>query len=337
MRSRSVVRSRYLAGVLFFLGVLAEPAHACDPCALYNASRLTGHSEDSYIVALSQQFTSYAVSDPTAANVESAELTRGYNTTQLTLGFDASDSLGFQLTLPFVYRAFDQIENFRETSEDESGIGDGVLSVSYSPIVVREPNRATILSFTLGLKLPTGDTGGLEDSVTENETTSARHPSSGMVAHHQIGQSTGLGGRILTIGTGSVDTILGVTLLSRWEKLLFLASLQYSVRTEGDFDYQFDNDVLWNAGPGLYLHTADDLTIAVRGVVSGEEKGKDTFEGQAVEGSSVSNVYMGPEILLTIQSAISLEIALDIPLYADDSEATITPDYRLRSGVSYRY
>ncbi len=85
----------------------------------------------------------------------------------------------------------------------------------------------------------------------------------------------------MALGSGSYDGIVGTGVYGRWRKGFFTASLQYAIRSEGDFDHQYANDLTWFGGPGIYLVLTHKYTLALQAVVSGETKGKDTFGGGA--------------------------------------------------------
>ena len=66
--------------------------------------------------------------------------------------------------------------------------------------------------------------------------------------------------------------------------------MQYAIRTEGDFGYQFANDWIWYGGPGVYLVLGGKSTLAFQAVVSGESKGQDTIDGVATDDTATTVV-----------------------------------------------
>ncbi len=325
----------YIVASLLSLTTYSQQAAACDACALYNASRISGHLTGSLSLSINEQYTSYRIAEENAYNTRSADLTRSYSTTQLNVGYDLSDNLGIQGTLPFVVRNFDEVTNYRADEESETGIGDGSIAINYSPVSIRETDQSVILSFVGGIKLPTGDSGSLsQDSQTETDHAD-RVIGPATVQHHQLSGIPGLSGRTLSIGTGSVDYILGSTLNTRWDRILMLGVAEYSIKSEGSFDYRFANELLWNVGPGAYLLLNDDYTIILRCVLSGEHTDRDTHKGNKVPDSAVRNLYLGPEFIVTLNNRITIELGIDIPF--DTEPSAILPDYRLHSAVSYRF
>lgn len=319
-----------LVAVAFF--AFQQNATACDPCALYSVSKLAGHTENVVTLALSEQFTKYKRSN--AQDVRSGEFTRDYSTTQLIGAYDFNERFGVQASVPFIYRSFDAVTGFRETDESETGIGDSSFLLSFSPISVREADKASVLSLFAGVKVPTGDSGSLDDALTLSQSPRLNNETHNR--HHTVSVGSGTSGRVLTIGTGSTDFLIGSSLSLRRDKVFLLSSLQYAFRTEGDYDYRFDNDLLWNTGPGVYAVLDDAYSVAFRLAVNGEHKGKDRFQGADVEDSQVRNLYVGPEAIFTWRSKMFGELGLDIPVESRKT-STIEPDYRVRFTMGYRF
>lgn len=305
---------------------LVTSAYACDPCALYNVSKLQGHSKNTIAVALSEQFTKFKRIE--LNNLSNTEYTKGFSTSVFSTSYDLKDDLGLQLNIPFIIRDYVKRERFNESGEIDSGIGDISLGANYSPLTYRKNQYSAILSLYGTIKFPTGDTGSLPK---DNSSRLAHHPGP------TLGATGASGGRTLTIGTGSTDYIFGTSFSARIDRLLWLSTFQYAIRTEGDFDYRFDNDIVWNTGPGAYLILKDNQTLALRAVFSGEHKGKDVLDGNKVSGSAISNLYLGPEIIATLNQNWLADFGFDIPVYVDKSDSTLEPDWRIRTSISYRF
>ena len=304
--------------------IASTPALACDPCALYSATRLSGHKAGAFTLSLNEQFTNFdRAPGRERDSLQNGEVVRDYSTTQLALGYDITEQTGVQLSLPVISRRFDEYTNYRSSDESETGIGDAALTASFTPLADRNPGEAWVLGLFGGVKLPTGDAGSLE----------SEEPSS-IARHHSIGG--GSSGRALSLGSGSFDFPLGAYALARIDRAFVLASVQYTVRTEGDFDYEFADDTLWSAGPGWYVLLNDDYTLAARAVVSGESKGSDRHEGNLVDGSALSEIYAGPELIVTFGS-LSAEFGFDVRTTGVDDDAVAVPDYRIRVGLNYRF
>jgi hypothetical protein len=151
------------------------------------------------------------------------------------------------------------------------------------------------------------------------------------------GSETGIGGHDLTLGSGSFDGLVGTALYTRWKRLFLTGSMQYAIRTEGDFGYQFANDWMWFGGPGVYLGMGLKYTLALQAVVSGESKGEDTINGVASDDTAITSVYLGPQINFTWSDRLSAQIAADLPVSITSSGQQIVPDYRVRAALTWRF
>jgi len=113
--------------------------------------------------------------------------------------------------------------------------------------------------------------------------------------------------------------------------------IQYAIRSEGDYSYQFANDLTWAGGPGGFLIMTEDMTLSVQAIVSGEHKGLDTFQGTPAEDTGVTSVYLGPQINFTWSDRLSTQLGVDLPVSIDNTALQTVPDYRLRFGVTWRF
>jgi len=148
---------------------------------------------------------------------------------------------------------------------------------------------------------------------------------------------SGIHGHDLTLGTGSFDGIVGTGIFTRWKKLFLTANAQYAIRTKGDFDYQFANDLTWSGGPGVYLALGHQYTLALQAVVSGEHKDTDTFQGASADDTGVTAVYLGPQLSLTWGSKLSAQVGADLPISIDNTALQTVPDYRVRAGLTWHF
>jgi hypothetical protein len=317
--------------------ILSSDAHACDPCSLYNVSRLLGTEKNSFTISLSEQYTRFK-SVSQELRPRDGEIGRDFSVTQFAVAYDFLDELGVQFTLPLVYRNFDLYERFTPARGSETGIGDMIISTNYTALNYQSGDWLNLLVFTFGIKLPTGDTGslkkipdspGLPDSSGQNDTMMLTHK------HHTV--SGALGGRALSLGSGSVDYLFGASSLNRFRRYLLLGNFQYSHRTSGSFDYQFGNDLVWSFGPGYFVLVREATTIALRGVLSGEYKEKDTFENIRVDRSGINNTYVGPEVIISIDNNLIIDTGIDFLIADRGSSSLIIPSFRVRSGISYRF
>jgi hypothetical protein len=113
--------------------------------------------------------------------------------------------------------------------------------------------------------------------------------------------------------------------------------MQYAVRSQGAYGYQFANDWTWFGGPGMYLLLGDKHTLALQAVVSGETKGQDTRNGGATDDTAVTSVFLGPQIIYTWSSRLSVMAGADLPVSIVSSGEQLVPDYRVRAAVTWRF
>jgi len=327
--------SRVVAlGIVLALTVLAgdRVALACDPCAFYNLSRLQGTHEQSLTLSLSEQYSSFRVANPERLPREGSR-TRSFSTTYLSVGYDVSERIGVQLSVPYIYTSSDRIERFARVSKNsESGFGDLALIGQFSLYQDLQPEYATLAGVSFGVKFPTGDTGSLGEFSSELGSGS---PDLQLRHHNPAG---GLGGaRFLSLGTGSYDFIFGGNLLRRQGRFLAMGYAQYVHRTEGDFDYRFADDFIWSLGPGYYLHLDHEESLVFRLAIGGEHKGMDRLNSQKVLGSRVSNIFISPEVIVSFFAGYVFELGVDLPVYRGSSSALNETRYRVRSALSYRF
>jgi hypothetical protein len=157
-------------------------------------------------------------------------------------------------------------------------------------------------------------------------------------AQHVPGEvPSGVHGHDLALGSGSTDILVGARGFASWRRFFATAGLQYLIRTEGSFDYQYANDLLWFAGPGYFALLHDDYTLGVQAMVSGESKGNDTVDGERLDDTAMTSVYMGPALRATWKDRLSADIVLDLPLLQNNSSLQLVPNYRIRGGLTWRF
>lgn len=301
-------------------------ALACDPCTLYNVSRLLGHEENKYTISINENFTKFKSIDESLIPRD-GQVGTNFSSTQVSLTYDIFNNAGVQFVLPVIYRNYDVYERFQGKSDSEFGLGDIILNANYSPINYKAGNWTVFSTIILGLKLPSGNTGSLREIKPDSDTNNE-------LKHHNL--SGAQGGRALSLGTGSIDYLAGITNLILYDRFILMSNAQYSYRTEGSFDYEFGDDFLWSAGPGYYVHLGEDYSVALRAVLSGEHKRMDYLDNLPVSRSKISNLYLGPELIIIYGKRMLFDLGFDY-LINDYKDSLIVPDFRIRSGIAYRF
>ena len=229
--------------------------------------------------------------------------------------------------MPLIYRSFRRADGFAIDEGTESGPGD-VSLVGNWRVIRREEKHSTFAWNILGgVKFPTGSSDRLFEEVLEL-TAPPSPPGAPDGAVH---------GHDLTLGSGSFDGIVGTGLFARYNRGFLNANVQYAIRSTGDFEYRYANDLVWNGGPGVYLVLDERYTVSAQLIVSGEHKGKDTFRGANAEDTAVTAVYLGPQINFSWSDKLGAEIGLDIPVSIDNSDLQSVPDYRVRGGFTWHF
>ena len=349
-RAAGAVLALWLAGTL----PPGRPAAACDVCAVYTATEM-GESRTGLRLGVAEQYSSFNtikrdghdIGNPANERVNSS-------ITQLVFGYGITPRVGVQLNLPVVARQFRRLDHDgRIVHDDESGIGDLSLIgnvLAYSDIREETVFRVGVLG---GIKFPTGDSSRLGEELEEDEHEEEaalqaaarrirpRHtPSPGPGPGGGGGQAalvSGVHGHDLALGSGSYDGIIGASVFWSWRRLFVTAATQFAIRGEGDFDYQFAHDLTWLGGPGVFALLTHNYSLGLQAVLSGETKGRDTQQGQRLDDTGITALYVGPGLTLTWGTSLAADVALDLPAVQDNTAVQIVPDYRIRGGLTWRF
>ncbi len=313
--------------VVFTFGVLvaaAGHAPACDLCAIYTAMEAQGSARTGLFLGAAEQFTHFGtlqfdgreVPNPSGQRLDSS-------IAQAIVGYSFTQRFSLQANVPLIYRSFKRPEGFTIDEGSESGLGD--VSVLGKFLVWRLDTEDFTVTWNLlgGVKFPTGSTSRLQEELHETEVEGA--PESGIHGHD------------LTLGTGSFDGLVGTSAYLRYRRLFATGTVQYSIRSEGDYDYRFANDLTWSGGPGGYLLLAHTYTLALQAVVAGEHKGTDSFHGQSAVDTGITSVYLGPKLIATWKDRLSADVGIDLPVSIENTALQAVPDFRVRAGLAWRF
>jgi hypothetical protein len=320
---RRVHRPRGAGLIILITLALSRPGHApaCDVCAVYTATEMA-ERRPGLRLGVAQQVTSFgplqesghAVPNPANEHMTSA-------ITQVVVGYNLTPRLGLQLNLPIVSRTFQRLEQGRPHDGDETGVGD--LSLLAHVLAASTVTERSVFRFSLlaGLKLPSGDSGRLREELHESADAEA----------------SGIHGHDLTLGSGSVDGLVGGQLFWSWQRLFVTAAGQYALRTTGAFGYRFADELTWSSGPGVFVVLGHDYTLAAQAVVSGETKGKDSLDGAPSGDTGVTSLYAGPGFGVTWRTSLAADVAVDLPVVQHNTALQLLPDLRVRGGVTWRF
>jgi hypothetical protein len=331
-------------------------ARACDVCAVYTATEMQARRTGPRVGVAEQltRFTTLRRDGDEVENVADERLTSSI--TQVLLGWNVTPRLGVQLNLPIISRTFRRLEEGRIRHGDETGIGDLALighALAHSVVTERSAFHFSLLG---GLELPTGDSDRLGEELAARHGHGAAGLRLPVVARGAIrprhgpgdpapppapgaprAVESGVHGHDLALGSGSVDGIVGGQLFWSWRRAFLAASLQYAIRSEGDFEYRYANDLTWHGGPGVFVLLTHGYTLGLQGLVSGETKDKDRQAGRRLGDTAITAVYAGPGLAFTWGTALSADLFTDLPVVQHNSALQILPDFRLRGGVTWRF
>ncbi len=336
-----------------FIALLASTgaAVACDLCGCYTPQLETlpppaGLSAPGFgglYGAVAEQYTYFntvqvdgrEVANPTSQHLDSS-------ITQVVGGYSFKSRFALQVNLPFIYRSFSRPEGFATDRGTESGLGDvsllgklvafhreigGGREVSFadpkSPRMIdHEPVFTASVVLLGGVKFPTGNSSRIKEEFNEVEVEGA--PESGIHGHD------------LTLGTGSYDGIFGEQMALRYRNFFFEQNVQFTLRGDGLHQYHFANDLSWSGGPGYYFVRNERMIVGLQGVVSGEYKDVDRFQGYAAEDTGVTSVFLGPRLVASF-GKISAELEAELPVSIHNTALQVVPDYRISAAFAIRF
>ncbi len=327
---------------LLFLSLLAllvavAPLLACDACSSVPITRqgLADPGQGLFAGIATQFIHHETLQSPNGEVANDLNQYLDTSITSVTLGYRMSPRWSFLVNAPFIHRSW---QRSAEGGGTQSGQIDGLGDISViTDVSILEPHQHEKsagcnhphfgLHGQFGLKLPTGDASMLREE--EEEFGEIPDPADPPEVIH---------GDDLALGSGSVDVIVGASAHWEWRDWLATAQLQYNIRSEGRFHYRYSNDLTWLATFGRYLTRQMDWNLALRLVASGSTKGKNEIYDQVIEGdAAITMFFLGPQVTVHIKERLSLDLAVDLPVVTDVTEAHIVPDYRLRAAMSWQF
>jgi hypothetical protein len=315
-------------------------AMACDICATPVVSDAGAGSTS---VSVFEQYSDYE----TGSKGESAFTS---STTQLSVHRRLHERWAVQVGLPWV--------DHELGDESESGLGDATALVLYRPILVKKEGRRVQVDLYGGVKMPTGDTDELQDerdaalakqAATAEDAHGHAHAMGVRVAghaghdhgaeaaeaeHDESGHATG---HHLSLGSGSWDGIVGVQGLWQQGRALGTGEFQYTLRTEGDYDFQYGDE--WVGRLGAYWMALESASgsLAVGAEGSVESMDENEVLGVEQEGSSKDVAYVGPSLQGVLRDRLSGTLAWDIPVDGENEGVHGAADTRVRASLAVTF
>ena len=338
---------RILFSATILAAAFAPPVMACDMCSVYAAIQAQGGGSKGFFSGIVEQYTHYSTLQNNGQKVDN--IYGQYlddSVTTVFAGYKLNERLDLQFNVPVIYRSYQRpVGNGTTTSLQtgtESGLGDASLIGNFVAYRKIEKDFSINWSVLGGVKFPTGDTIRLSDP--EYHTGGGSHgfhatTGTSSAASQTAVQTTnsGVWSHSLALGSGSLDGVVGTSVSARWKRLFFNSGVQYSVTTEGDYSHQYANDLTWQGGPGYYFALKEDYTLSLQAVVSGDDRGNDTFSGVSDGHSAETIVYLGPQISFTWKEKLSVLMAVDVPLSVANDGLQIVPDYKVRAALRWNF
>lgn len=345
MNPRLDFRFWFALGHVLAAAMAGINVRSCELCAVYNASAAQGSSRGVFL-SLSEQYIAFRREMLGGSSLHRAQ-PDGFDRSisHVVLGYDFSSRFGLSANLPvmaFRYDRFD-IQYFRNRPPvlaRESGtiFGLGDLALIGRVGVFERMNRrhSVVLQALAGLKVPTGDPQRIREEVEQTELYDQFLPPG--TPHDPLGHSvSSVHLHDLAEGSGSWDGVFGLTLSTRWERAIFNAQFQYSLRTRGESGFRFGDDLLISGGPGIRVISNPTGTLTLQALFSFETTGRSELGGRSSDRTGMSMVYAGPQLTATLGSRWSLNAGVDFPVSADANGFQVVPEHRVHGGVSVRF
>lgn len=345
-----------LTGVIYLASV-AGPAMACDLCAIFNELSTDKPMAGAVRLSVAEQFSYFGkVQEDSHVYDDSANQHMASSITQFVGAYDISPRYSFQVNLPYISRHYRRAEGGEIDSGVEAGIGDLTLLGKAIVLDERGSDWTVVGRLFGGVKIPTGDSDrigeefgedhhhghslkhGGEDHGEEGHGGEVDHADDEMVDHHghhgEGGVMTAIHGHDLALGSGSYDFPIGFVMLGQYERFFAHAEIQYLIRTEGDFDYRYANDLLWSFSPGIYLISEHATTVSLAVDLSGEYKREDSIDGNDLDDTAIRSIFIGPELRVT-HGAWRGALVWEKPIDINNSGVQAVITDRVRASVSY--
>lgn len=312
--------------IVITLAILFLPysIFACDICGCFVPH---DSSAKGFQVGFAEQYSSLSnlyLEGEKVSNPEDQYMNSSYSQVLVNYRFNTSSAL--QLNVPLIYRAFQRAEGGGIQKGTESGIGDMLLLGTYTPFQRKNPYSQFRWKLLGGLKFPTGNSDRIGEELSEEPTDeNAQQTASGVHGHD------------LALGSGSWDGLIGSEISGASGKWYYTANIQYAIRTRGDFDYKYANDLVWYGGPGYFLATRPNYSVGLSARIAGEYKGEDELGDQKTDDTAVTSWYLGPSAMIGIRRMVMADIGLGFPLSVKNSGLQTVPKYRMRIGLTWQF
>lgn len=240
--------------------------------------------------------------------------------TLIEMQIGLTDRIGLAINVPFVSRQHSHIHHDMGNDEMEtwnfSGLGDIVISGQYS-LIVPDGDFDPYVSFSAGVKLPTGITNAANGTGEEAEVT-------------------------IQPGSGSTDAIFAVyyrqtiaslpTLSGEFSALPLTAGVSYRLNGRGTDGWRFGNILLAHLGTSYQFSAQGSFLLQINGRFQGHADVGTT--GEPGENTGGTWIFASPGFSVSLAQNISAYSYVQIPVYRNVNGIQQTSRYNIQFGIS---
>lgn len=306
---------------------------ACDLCAINSATTARAEATG-FVFTLGSQYIS-------AGNLQlNSQSLPGNNPEFLDTsvihfipGFNFTRDLGVSLNIPLVRKDFQYFSKRFGTSPSgrSEGLGDLSLIGRWTPWSYQTMTKVFRINALAGAKFPTGDTAYLKQDLDDEKFYDLVY---GPGHNHLF---SGVHPHDLTLGSGSVDGVFGLTTYARWQRLYATTEAQYYLRTAGEGDFRFGDTVMVAGGPGVYAIIQGPFTLSLQGLVRFENTEHSSYGSKPAGQTGMREIYAGPQIGITVGSHFSGQAGADLPIDIRNRGLQTVPDFRVHASVTWSF
>lgn len=308
--------------------VIVNAGEACDWCLLSQGisplETFKGHG-----VRITERYTLLKSVYTGTDEITNPGAREEYWTTEFTIFHGITENLMLMGVVPLRKTKLDghlhvhedgEVEVHSDMKGEEFGLGDIAILGRYTFFERHTIDTTTALAVLLGVKLPTGRTGGKTEDGAEF-----------LDAHLQL-------------GTGSTDFLSGISLQYAIRRFSLVANLLAAITTEGkagDTEHQFGNILNYDLTgkyrlyPGVPAPAGPQLFFALG--VNGELRGREKKNGAEVANSGGNTVYLSPGFQVVMPPHWIFELSYQHPIYHNLYGSQLGEDYKAVGGVTYLF
>jgi len=131
--------------------------------------------------------------------------------------------------------------------------------------------------------------------------------------------------------------VFGLAINSRHDRFFFNGQFQYYLRTHGEADFKFGDEIIVTGGPGAFLFLEPTWTTSIAVVATYDSMGRDELLGKVTNRTGSTEWFIGPAVYLSFGNHLTVNASVDVPLYVTNHGFQSLPEYQLRGGVTWRF